>query len=53
MSDVGGMRSFHPDIALKPGRQPLAQIKLMKPDPEAQERETEALKQKYAACFGT
>jgi len=53
MSDVGGMRSFHPDVALKPGRRPLAQIKLMKSDPEAQERETEALKQKYAACFGT
>jgi iron(III) transport system substrate-binding protein len=53
MSDVGGMRSFHPDVALKPGRTPLAEIKLMPSDPEAQERETEALKQKYAAYFGT
>jgi iron(III) transport system substrate-binding protein len=53
MSDVGGMRSFHPDVAPPPGRRPLAQIKLMKSDPEAQERETEALKQKYAAYFGT
>jgi iron(III) transport system substrate-binding protein len=53
MSDVAGMRSFHPDVTLKPGRTPLAQIKLLPSDPEAQERETEALKQKYAACFGT
>jgi hypothetical protein len=46
MSDIGSVRSFHPDVALKPGRRSLAQIKLMRPDPEA-------LKQKYAACFGT
>jgi iron(III) transport system substrate-binding protein len=53
LSDAGGMRSFHPDVTLKPDRKPLAQIKLMKADPETQERETEALKQKYVACFGT
>ena len=53
MCDAGGMRSFHPDVALKPGRTPLAEIKLLPADPEAQERETEALKQKYAEYFGT
>jgi iron(III) transport system substrate-binding protein len=53
MCDSGGMRSFHPDVALKPGRTPLAQIKLLPADPEAQERETETLKQKYAEYFGT
>lgn len=53
MCDVGGMRSFHPEVALKPERTPLAQIKLMTSDPEAQERETEALKRKYAEYFGT
>ena len=53
MCDAGGMRSFHPDVALKPGRTPLAEIKLLPSDPEAQERETESLKQKYAEYFGT
>jgi iron(III) transport system substrate-binding protein len=53
MSDIGGMRSFRPDVTLKAGRKPLGEIKLMKSDPAAQERDTEALKQKYAAYFGT
>ncbi|HKW52664.1 MAG TPA: extracellular solute-binding protein, partial [Stellaceae bacterium] len=52
MCDAGGMRSFHPHVVLKPGRTPLAEIKLLPSDPEAQERETEALKQKYAEYFG-
>jgi iron(III) transport system substrate-binding protein len=47
------MRSFHPDVALKQGRTPLNEIKLLLADPEAQERETESLKQKYAEYFGT
>ena len=53
MCDAGGMRSFHPDVVLKPGRTPLAEIKLLPADPEAQERETEELKRKYAEFFGT
>jgi len=53
MCDSGGMRSFHPDVTLKPGRTPLAEIELLPSDPEALERETEALKQKYAEYFGT
>jgi iron(III) transport system substrate-binding protein len=52
MSDVGGLRSFHPDVTLKEGRKPIAEIKLMKSDPETQERETETIKQKYVEYFG-
>jgi len=52
MSDVGGMRSFHPDVRLKDGRKPIAEIKLMKSDPETQEKETETIKRKYAEYFG-
>jgi iron(III) transport system substrate-binding protein len=53
MCDAGGMRSFHPDVTLKPGRTPLHEIKLLPADPEAQEQATESLKQKYAEYFGT
>jgi len=53
MCDAGGMRSFHPDVTLKAGRTRLAEIKLLPADAEAQERETESLKQKYAEYFGT
>jgi len=52
LSDTGGMRSFHPDVKLKAGRKPLAQIKLMKSDPIAQEKATEEIKKKYAEYFG-
>jgi iron(III) transport system substrate-binding protein len=53
MSDVGGLRSFHPDVTLKEGRKPISEIKLMRSDPETQERETETIKQKYVEYFGT
>jgi iron(III) transport system substrate-binding protein len=52
MSDVGGLRSFHPDVRLKAGRTPISDIKVMKSDPEAQERETETIKRKYVEYFG-
>jgi iron(III) transport system substrate-binding protein len=52
MVDVGGMRSFHPDVTSPPGRRPLSQVKLMRSDPVAQEREIETIKQKYAELFG-
>jgi len=52
MSDVGGLRSFHPDVRLKEGRKPIGEIKLMKSDPETQEKETETIKRKYAEYFG-
>jgi iron(III) transport system substrate-binding protein len=53
MSDVGGVRSFHPDVKEKPGRTPLAALKLLKADPLAQERANEEVKKKYAEYFGT
>jgi len=53
MSDVGGLRSFHPDVTLREGRKPISEIKLMKSDPVTQERETETVKQKYVEYFGT
>jgi iron(III) transport system substrate-binding protein len=52
MSDVGGLRSFHPDVRLKQGRTPIGDIKLMKADPETQEKETETIKRKYVEYFG-
>jgi iron(III) transport system substrate-binding protein len=51
MSDVGGLRSFHPDVKEKPGRTPLASIKLLKADPLEQERANEDVKRKYAEYF--
>jgi iron(III) transport system substrate-binding protein len=53
MSDVGGLRSFNPDVKEKPGRTPLSSIKLLKADPLAQERANEEVKKKYAEYFGT
>lgn len=53
LSDAAGLRSFHPDVKLKAGRTPLSAIKLMKSDPDQQERETEMIKKKYAEYFGT
>lgn len=51
LSDVAGLRSFHPGVKEKPSHKPLGEIKLMKSDPDAQEKETEALKRKYAEYF--
>jgi len=53
MSDVGGLRSFHPEVKEKPGRTPLSAIKLLKADPLEQERANEDVKRKYAEYFGT
>jgi iron(III) transport system substrate-binding protein len=53
MSDIGGLRSFNPDVKEKPGRTPLASIKLLKADPLEQERANEDVKKKYAEYFGT
>jgi iron(III) transport system substrate-binding protein len=50
--DAGGMRSFHPDVAQKSGRTLLAGIKLMRSDPETQEKDTEAIKRNYSKYFG-
>ena len=50
--DEAGLRSFNPDVKEKAGRTPLSAIKLMKSDPEAQEKQTEEIKKRYAEYFG-
>ncbi|MDB5942426.1 MAG: putative type Fe3+ transport system, periplasmic component [Ramlibacter sp.] len=52
-SDVGGLRSFHREVKEKAGRMPLAQIKLLNPDPVALESQVETIKKKYEEYFGT
>jgi iron(III) transport system substrate-binding protein len=49
--DVGGLRSVHPDTQDKPGRQPLKDIKTMKDDAAAVEKEGEAIKSRYSKIF--
>jgi iron(III) transport system substrate-binding protein len=53
MSDVGGVRSFDPDVKEKAGRTPLSQIKVLKSNPAEQEQAVETIKQKYTEYFGT
>jgi len=50
--DVGGMRSMHPQAKEKPGRKPFAEIKTMKEDAAAVEKEGEAIKARYSKLFG-
>src|SRR5262247_1242963 len=50
--EVGGMRSMHPQAKEKPGRKPFAEIKTMKEDPAAVEKEGEAIKARYSKLFG-
>jgi iron(III) transport system substrate-binding protein len=52
-SDVGGLRSFHREVKEKPGRTPLAQIKLLNPDAAALEGQVDTIKKKYEEYFGT
>lgn len=49
--DVGGLRSVHPDTREKPGRRPLSEIRTMKDDPAAVEKEGEAIKARYSRIF--
>jgi iron(III) transport system substrate-binding protein len=51
MIESAGMHSVHALTKEKPGRTPLSQIKLMKDDAEAVERETENLKKRYTQIF--
>lgn len=50
-SDVGGLRSFHPEVKEKAGRMPLSQIKLLNSDPAQLQPDT--IKKKYEEYFGT
>ncbi len=52
MADLGGTRSFHPDVKLKPGRTPLSQIKLLRSVPTALAAAVDEVKEKYTEYFG-
>jgi iron(III) transport system substrate-binding protein len=49
--EAGGLRSLHQGVKEKPGRRPLADIKLMKEDAEAAERQSEEIKARYLKIF--
>ena len=49
--EVGGLRSLHAQVKEKPGRKPLADIKLMKEDPEGAEKQSEEIKARYLKIF--
>jgi iron(III) transport system substrate-binding protein len=51
MIDSAGMHSVHALAKERPGRIPLSQIKLMKDDAAAVERESENLKKRYTQIF--
>ncbi|HEX3883377.1 MAG TPA: extracellular solute-binding protein [Stellaceae bacterium] len=46
------LRSFHPDAPVPEGAKPLSEIKIMKADPAAQQKQIEDIKKKYAEYFG-
>jgi iron(III) transport system substrate-binding protein len=49
--DVGGLRSVHAQTQEKAGRKPLKEIKTMKDDPVAVERDGESIKSHYTRIF--
>jgi iron(III) transport system substrate-binding protein len=49
--DVGGLRSVHPDTKEKEGRIPFKDIKTMKDDAAAVEKESDAIKARYTKIF--
>ncbi|SDR80302.1 ABC transporter substrate-binding protein [Bradyrhizobium canariense] len=49
--DVGGLRSVHPQAREKPGRKPFKDIKTMKDDAAAVEKEGDAIKARYSKIF--
>jgi iron(III) transport system substrate-binding protein len=49
--DFGGLRSFHALVKEKPGRRPLREIKLMKEDPAAVEKQADEIKARYTRIF--
>src|ERR1700726_2732119 len=52
LCDFAAQHSAHPEVTEKPGRRPLAQIKVMKDDPAAVEAQAEEIKTHYAKIFG-
>ena len=49
--EIGGLRSVHALAKEKPGRKPLSEIKLMKDDPAAVEKQGEDIKARYTQLF--
>jgi len=49
--DWGGLRSFHAQVRDKDGRKPLKDIKLMRDDPAAVEKEADRIKARYTQYF--
>jgi iron(III) transport system substrate-binding protein len=49
--DLGGLRSAHALVKDKPGRTPMKDIKVMKDDAAAVERESEQVKARYVQYF--
>jgi iron(III) transport system substrate-binding protein len=52
LCDFAAQHSAHPQVTEKPGRRPLAQIKVMTDDPAAVEAQAEEIKARYARIFG-
>lgn len=52
LSDVGGLRTFHPNVKLKPGRKPLSQIKILEADPAELIASSDEIKRHYSKIFG-
>ena len=49
--DTGGLRSAHPETREKPGRTPFKNIKTMKDDAAAVEKQSAAIKARYSKIF--
>jgi iron(III) transport system substrate-binding protein len=49
--DAGGLRSMHPLAKEKPGRKPVKEIKVMKEDAAAVEKNSEEIKARYVKIF--
>jgi iron(III) transport system substrate-binding protein len=49
--DVGGLRSVHPQTQEKPGRKPFKDIKTMKDDAAAVEKQGDSIKSRYTKIF--
>ncbi len=52
LSEIGWLRSFHPDVKPHEGVKPLSEIKIMKADPAKQVELDAEIKKKYAEYFG-
>ena len=51
VSDEGGLRSVHPMVKEKAGRRPFREVKTMKEDAVAVDREAEEIKARYSKLF--